>query len=147
MDAAELIQRITEVFGDLATPPVLVRHQCPECESIQEAFEGRSWKDTPDEAVKDRHDSLPLLTPEAFVSLIPAYLRVAVREPLRGDIAPSVLYSLQPSGDRRDCPFSTEQRDLLLDVAEWLAAQESWGTDMARVRKYWGRQPLEDDLA
>jgi hypothetical protein len=140
MDAAELAKRIADVFGDLEMPAVLVRHQCPECESVQTAFEGRAWKDTPDEAVKDHHDSLPLLTPEAFVSLIPAYLRVAIREPLRGDIAPSVLYSLQPSANRRGCPFNPEQRSLLLEVAEWLAAQESWGIDMGRVRKYWSKQ-------
>lgn len=137
MDAAGLTKRLIEVFGDVAMPAVLVRHQCPECESVQSAFERRSWKDTPDEAVKDHHDSLPLLTPEAFVSLFPAYLRVAIREPLSGAIAPSVLYSLQPSADRRGCPFTAEQRVLLLEVAEWLAAQESWGIDIRRIRKYW----------
>jgi hypothetical protein len=64
-------------------------------------------------------------------------LRVAVREPVSGDIAPSVLYNLQPSANRRRCPFTAEQRDLLLEVAEWLAAQESWGIDMDRIQKYW----------
>src|SRR5262245_23332260 len=100
MDAVELAAKISEAFVDVTPPTSLVGHQCSECESVQTAFEGRRWNEVPIESIRDHHDSLPLLTPEAYVFFIPAYLIAAVREPL-GQIAPMVLYSLQPSANRR----------------------------------------------
>jgi hypothetical protein len=136
MDLVMLTTKIAEAFGDVTEPTSLVSHQCPECESVQTAFEGRRWSDVPIETIRAHNDSLPLLTPEAYVFLIPAYLTAAVREPL-ADIAPMVLYSLQPSAARRGCPFTEQQRCVVLEAGEWLAERESWGIEMSRMRKYW----------
>ena len=136
MDARVATNRIAEAFADAAPPASLVSHECPECERVQTALGGLTWSKVSSEAVKEHRDSLPLLTPEAYVSLIPAYLTVAVSEPL-GEVARAVLHSLQPSGNRGGCPFHEEQRRVLLDVAEWLAEQESWGINLSRMRRYW----------
>ena len=136
MDAVVLTAKISDAFADVTLPTSVVSHQCPECESVETAFEGRRWSEVPVDTIRYHRDALPLLTPEAYVFLIPAYLIAAVREPL-GDIAPMVLYSLQPSADRRGCPFTDRQRSVLLEVGEWLADRESWGIEMRRIRKYW----------
>jgi hypothetical protein len=137
MEVGSLTTRIADAFRGVTQPARFVSHQCPECESVQTAFEGRQWNQVPIEAISDHQNSLPLLTPEAYVFLLPAYLSAAVREPL-GQIAPNVLYSLRPSAKRRECPLTEHQRTVVLEVAEWLAARESWGVEMDRVRKYWG---------
>jgi hypothetical protein len=137
MDAVVLTARIAEAFADAPLPATFVSHQCPDCESVRAAFGRRRWNEIPGNSIREHHDALPLLTPEAFVFVIPAFLIAAVREPL-GDIASTVLYSLQPSGNRRGSPFTARQRSVLLEVGEWLAERESWGVDMGRIRKYWG---------
>jgi hypothetical protein len=140
MDGDSLALRIAEAFRGVSQPARFVSHQCPECESVQTAFEGRQWSEVPIDTISDHRDSLPLLTPEAYVFLLPAYMTAAVREPL-SQIAPMVLYSLQPSGNRRQCPLTEQERALILEVAEWLAECESWGVKMDRVRKYWAGHP------
>jgi hypothetical protein len=144
MPSDELVTRIAAAFRTDAPPPKrIVVHQCEECERVAFDFAGRQWTDLSADVLEYHHDSIPLLSPEAFAYYLPAYLSFATRDPDR--IGEMVLYSLGPSAGPRSaerraaCGYSAEQRRLIVQVAELIAGDDGdhFRRFLDRARKYW----------
>jgi hypothetical protein len=140
----ELPSRIAAAFQTDAPPPKrVVVHRCDECERVSFDFAGRKWTELSPDVLEYHHDSIPLLSPEAFAYHLPACLMFAARDPDR--IGEMVLYSLGPSaGDwaaerRAACKYSDEQLRLIIEVAEMVAGDDSehFGRFLRRARGYW----------
>lgn len=140
----QLVDRIATAFETNAAPPDrIVVHECLECEEVSRDFAGQRWTELSWDVLESHHDSIPLLSPEAFAYYLPAYLTAAVKDRARfGDV---VLYNLAPTADawsarrRAACQYSGEQLQLILDVAEAIAREDLQYFDrfMRRARAYW----------
>ncbi|HVZ72375.1 MAG TPA: DUF6714 family protein [Polyangia bacterium] len=140
----ELADRIAAAFQTGAPPPKrVVVHRCDECERVSFDFAGRKWSELSTDVLEYHHDSIPLLSPEAFAYYLPAYLIFAAKEPDR--IGEMVLYGIGPSSGERTaerraaCQYSDEQRRLIVEVAEMIAGDdnEHFGRFLRRAREYW----------
>jgi hypothetical protein len=59
----------------------------PECREIARDFDGKHWRDVPEELVLAHLQALPLFTPAAFRHYLPAYMMVSLE---RGEAADTV---------------------------------------------------------
>ena len=144
MSTDDLADRIAAAFDTDATPPErIVVHRCDECARVSLDFAGRKWTELSPEVLAYHHDSIPLLSPEAFAYYLPACLLFAAKDPAR--IGEMLLYSLGPKADewaagrRAACNYSVEQLHLIIEAAEMIAAEDSdhFGRFLRRARAYW----------
>ena len=143
----ELKKLIIETFADEAFPAweVLAGHDCEECTAVREAFRGQSPFSLQPSVLKQRFDSLPLLSPAAFHHFLPAYLLSAIDDP-EDELAQFLLYSLAPNRKdefwvERFRLFSPAESGVILAVVEYLASYdpEGWNLkDFERARRNWG---------
>lgn len=132
-----LINEIREVFptGPLPKRPV-TGHRCHECDKVDEQLGGRSWKEVA-ECLPDWCDgAFPLLTTEAGIYYLPAYLEYGLHEP-ESIAGYSVECALRRGDFQRDT-FTQAQRgalsawieframDPIHDDTETLVANPTW---------------------
>lgn len=106
-------------------------------------FAGKRWTELSLADLEAHHDSIPLLSPEAFAHYLPTYLTAAAKSP--GRFGEMVLYSLgRAAGDwsarrRAACAYSDEQLRLVIEVAEMIAREdvEHFDRFLRRARGYW----------
>jgi hypothetical protein len=67
---------------------------------------------------------LPLLSPEAYLAFLPAWLRQSALEP-EGEVAGMLLVNLACDPDPTG--FAREQRDAVIEVARFIVRNNSWG--------------------
>ena len=141
----DLVDRIVAAFRTDAPPPErVVVHDCDECDRVETDFADELWTDLSLEVIQYHHDSLPLLSPEAFAYYLPAYLSFAANDPHSG-VGEMLLYALGPSdgphsAERRGaCRYSAEQIQLILQVAKLIAGDHSehFARFLGRAHTYW----------
>ncbi len=144
MSKGDLADRIAAAFYTDSPPPErIVVHRCGECERLSLDFADKKWTELSQDVLEHHHDSIPLLSPEAFAYYLPAYLLFAAKEPNR--MGEMLLYSLGPKADewaagrREACKYSVDQLRLIIEVAEMIAAEDigHFGRFLRRAREYW----------
>ena len=82
------MQQIRAAFADSPRPAddALVRHECEECSALREDLRGRTPDQLADTWVERSFDQLPFMSDDAKRYYLPAYLRVAARDP-QGTVA------------------------------------------------------------
>jgi hypothetical protein len=99
---AELVQAIRAVFppGRPLSPADTIAHACEECQGVSSTFAERRWPELPADLIDAHHDSLPLLTPEAYREFLPAYMIRGLERPDDpcgpNDVLEFTTYSLLP---------------------------------------------------
>jgi len=74
-DRVEVCRLIHLAFPSEPFEGVVTRGcKCDECEELQKSLRGHSWTDLTDETFEAQFGGLPLLSPEAFRSFLPAWL-------------------------------------------------------------------------
>lgn len=129
-----LINKIREVFpaGPLPHRPV-TGHRCHECDQVDEQLGGRLWQEVAECLPDWCHDAFPLLTTEAKLYYLPAYLEYGLREP--GSIAGHSVQNALRRGDFQRDTFTEAQRCVL---AEWIEYQASRRhDDTETLMAYW----------
>ena len=101
-----LVERIERAFADVVYPgdDHLVKNP-KELESmvLQKSFRGEHWTTISLPTLMDQRAGLPLLTPEAFVFFVPAYLHASVVYPDDVDVIPeSIVSRLTPRAEPGD---------------------------------------------
>lgn len=93
-------------------------------------FYGKTWTEIPSSIIHSYAYSLPLLTEEAFVAFLPAWLRAALTD---SDVRESLVHAFSKDSQKDDCSFlngrmerlNTLQRKVILDFFTHAQASES----------------------
>lgn len=133
-EIAALFTELDAAFGDLPIPGEdrIVYDNSGyhlECNQVRAKFRNRHWRDLTVEDLQGEADSLAFFTLEAFRFFLPAFIRVAVLDPVRADLIPdSILGSLV----RPDLSGSWEERkEPLLETIRRLGMPEKLLLDLA----------------
>ncbi len=99
------------------------------------------WTQLSEQFIKENAGSLPLLSQEAYVSYIAAWLLQAVREPSE-EVASMLLTNL--SYEPQTEGFTQQQRQVIVEVATVIVTRSCWGADdpsnvesLAAIRGLW----------
>jgi hypothetical protein len=126
LDAPALEARLHAAFPERVVLGTIAPHECEECDALRQQLEHITWSAVPSEFLKSNEGALPLLSQEAYVAFLPAWLRQALREP-DGEVASMLLINLrhepQVSG------FTAEQASVIIAVARFVATSNYWGPD------------------
>jgi hypothetical protein len=104
----------------------IVTHQCEECESLKRELGGRVWSDISAEFIEANDGALPLLTQDAYLAFLPAWLLQSTRNP-KGAAAGMVPVNLGSEPDTQG--FSRAQAVAIMDTVRFITCNNSWGED------------------
>lgn len=127
MDAEKyMLGKIIKAFPARILEERAAPHECLECDEISNMLSGRSWNEIPRAFIAANCDVLPLLSQNAYVSYLAAWLAEGVREPDQG-VASMLLVNLcqSPPVDQ----FSNEQADAIIEVSKYIVEYSIWGND------------------
>ena len=126
MDGEAIVEKLIGVFRRTIVDGPVAPHDCPECQELRGQLTGITWLDVPPEFVRDHPDVLPLLSPEAYLAFLPAWLRQSALEP-EGEVADMLLVNLACDPDPTG--FTLEQRDAVVEVARFIVQNDCWGSE------------------
>ena len=143
VDRDHLRRQIIDAFPSQPYHGVVAHHSgCEECESIAASFGGKRWTDIDLATLKQHCYSTCLMTPEAFAYFAPAFM-VALLDDPDGDGLGFIPDAFMPSGNRRNCPFTPQQRQTVIRFVDWLSEDYAGeGTKYrTRMMRYWTVSP------
>ncbi len=127
----ELKIKIIASFDSVSYPKGnIVEHECDECFRVRNTFLNKNWKKITPKILEENYDKLPLFSPEAFHSFLPAYLAHSLENFVFENVCQFTLYSLTPDKKIKTNPdwwqekfkyFTLEQINLVyefLDIAK-----------------------------
>jgi hypothetical protein len=123
-DSATLEKLLLEVFPQRVIEGALAPHACEECNALNQKLAGLTWCEVPADFIRENDDVLSLLSPEAYVVLLPAWLRLVVNEP-DGPNASMLLVNLQQAATSSG--FTPQQASAIIEVAGYITAQNVFG--------------------
>ena len=124
--ASEVEARLNAVFSQRIVAGVIASHDCEECEAIRRQLGGQTWESVPATFLDENDGALPLLSKDAYVAFLPAWLRRAVRDP-KGPVANMLLVNLRTEPNTTG--FTSEQASAIIDVARFIVAENGWPLD------------------
>jgi hypothetical protein len=121
---------------------VIAPHDCDECYALRAQLTGRVWDSIPAAFLDSNDGALPLLSQDAYVAFLPAWLMRAVRDP-SGPLASMMLVNLRMEPNTSG--FTPEQSSVIVDVARFIVAENGYPPDdpvnvesLAAVERAWG---------
>ncbi|CAN5908909.1 hypothetical protein BH11VER1_BH11VER1_09220 [soil metagenome] len=145
MSYDDLMQQIREAFASVARPAddALVPHHCDECNALRGDLRGRAPNELSYDWVVRSFDQLVFMSDDAKRYYLPAYFRVAARDP-ESTVTQFVLYSLsdefrfQPSGG-----YTPSQRQAILNFLSFIEARiDSEEKEyISKARELWKLSP------
>src|SRR2546423_15658039 len=129
-------------FPQVQVRGVIAPHECEECDALRQVLGRVTWDAVPPEFIRENDGSLPLLSQEAYVTFLPAWLREALRDP-SGLVAGQLLVNLRH--DPRTDGFTQPQSSVIVDIARFIANSNVWGSNdpvnvesLAAIESAWG---------
>jgi hypothetical protein len=126
MQSEELIRHIVRVFPQEEICGNPAPHDCVDCSALRDGLKGVTWADIPAEFLEEHEGDLPLLTREAYVLFLPAWLREAVLKP-SGPVAGMLKVNLRDIASAEG--FSSPQAWVVLQVASYIVRNDGYGAD------------------
>lgn len=138
---AYLLSELQRLFAPVIAPEPAAPHKCLECDTVSKGLANRPWTEVPDEFVAVNPDVLSLLSEDAYVAYLPAWLREGLLRPDEG-VAGMVLVNLRSSPPVRR--FTPEQAQLIVKVAREICARTIFPADdpvslesLAAIARVW----------
>jgi len=132
------------MFPERVVVGTIAPHECAECNALREQLEGITWSEVPSAFIISNKGALPLLSQDAYVAFLPAWLRQALQEPA-GEVASMLLVNLRH--EPQTLGFTAEQASVIVEVARFIATANYWGPDdpvnvesLAAIEAAWGRK-------
>jgi len=142
LSAPAIDRKLLAAFPARAVEGVVVPHECEECAGLRRRLTKVTWHDLSVDFVRAHDGSLPLLSHQAYLAFLPAWLRNALTDP-DGPVAQMVMVNL--GHDPNTSGFTSEQASVILDVARYVAAHSVFGpTDpvsvesVQEIERVWG---------
>jgi hypothetical protein len=138
-----LIERLFAEFPQQMVAGPTAPHDCIECSEIRQQLDGATWQEVPADFICQNDGSLPLLSPQAYLLFLPAWLRQGILDP-DGVVAGMLLVNLHfnPPTDL----FNSAQAQLIIDVATFLTSSNIFGPSdpvniesLAEIQATWAR--------
>lgn len=137
----DLLLRIKRNFPAEPCSGRAAPHECPECSALSLQLDGRAWTQLDGAELDELDVVLPLLSPEAFRLLLPAWLHQVVIDPDR----PAAGYLIvHLEGGEHATRFSHSQREVVRAVVRFVLANNVWGEEdegnrraLAAVESFW----------
>lgn len=123
---AHLLQELQRVFPPIVVPGRAAPHVCSECDEISQALADRAWTEIPRDFLLRNPDVLPLLSEDAYVAYLPAWLREGLLSPDEG-VAASLIVNLHSTPPV--ARFTSEQARVILALAKAMLAANMWPDD------------------
>jgi hypothetical protein len=134
--------RLFAAFPQVRVHGVIAPHECEECDALRQVLGPVTWDGVPPEFIRENDGALPLLSQEAYVTFLPAWLREALNDP-SGFVAGQLLVNLRH--EPRTNGFTREQSLVIVDVARFIANSNVWGRNdpvnvesLAAIESAWG---------
>jgi hypothetical protein len=138
---AELEAQLHAAFAQVTVAGAIAPHECADCDAIRRSLRGATWADVPSAFVAENSDSLPLLSQDAYVAFLPAWLREGIRSPT-GDVATMLLVKLGMEPQTHG--FTSEQAHVIVQVAEHITRHNGWASEdpvnaesLAAIKQAW----------
>ncbi|MDH5670356.1 MAG: hypothetical protein OEY86_20335 [Nitrospira sp.] len=129
------------VFPQRIVSGPVVSHECVECSALRDQLTGMMWQDIPGDFINANDGALPLLSHEAYVAFLPAWLHQAVLDP-SGPAAGMVLINLHHEPDVSG--FTHRQAKVIMEVARYIVHSSIWGPkdpgnieSLAEIERVW----------
>jgi len=141
-NVATLEANLFAAFPQVQVRGAIAPHECEECDALRQVLGRATWDAVPPEFIRENYGSLSLLSQEAYVTFLPAWLREGLRDP-SGLVAGQLLVNLrhEPSTDG----FSEAQSLVIVDIARLIANSNVWGPNdpvnvesLAAIESAWG---------
>jgi hypothetical protein len=140
-DLAAIEGMLLQAFPRLIVEGAIAPHGCVECDAIRKQLTDITWVKVPADFIRANDGSLPLLSHEAYVAFLPAWLRLAVREP-DGPSASMLLVNLRHAPNTRG--FTPPQAAAIIEVVRYITNHNGFGPNdpvnmesLASVRQLW----------
>lgn len=135
-----LVQRIEHAWQDACPPrPGCISKPTYDDEGISAYFAGRAWRGHSAEQLRALDFAPGILTDEAFVYFLPAYMIADIRSPMEADtIVEALLLNLSPGRGRAIASLLTEsQREAVANYVQFVWEREGdlyaeWCADAMR---------------
>ena len=124
-DRSKLEASLHAAFPERPVSGVIAPHDCDECNALRKQLEGSTWSSLPSAFISANEGALPLLSQEAYVAFLPAWLRQAVQEP-DGEVASMLLVNL--AHEPQTTGFTAEQASVIIHVARFIVSSNYWGS-------------------
>jgi hypothetical protein len=136
-----VLEMLVGVFPRRIVRGQIAPHDCPVCRTLREHLDGITWPDVPAEFIRDHPDVLPLLSHEAYLSFLPAWLCRGALAP-DDEVAGMLLVNLESRPDTTG--FTSEQREAVIEAARSIVRDGFWGPDdpenvktLAAIERIW----------
>jgi hypothetical protein len=120
-DAAAVEAMIFEAFPQRVVENIREGCNCEECRALQTQLKGITWQDVPREFIRSNAYALPLLSHDAYLAFLPAWLREGVLEP-DGLSAGMVLINLWHEPDTNG--FTSRQAEVIIKAAQFMVTSD-----------------------
>ncbi len=142
MHSAEtMVKSLFNAFPQRVARETVAPHECQECWALRDKLTGVTWQDVSGDFVNANDGALPLLSQEAYVAYLPAWLHQAVLDP-NGPAAGMVLINLHDKPDVSG--FTRCQAKVIMEVARFIVRSSIWGLDdpgniesLAEIERVW----------
>jgi hypothetical protein len=121
-----MLEKLLGVFPQRVVEGQVAPHDCPECRALRSQLSGSAWATVPREFIRENPDTLVLLSHEAYLAYLPAWLRQAVLEP-GGEVAAGLLVNIHCGPDLTG--FTAEQGAAIIEVARFIVQNNGWEPD------------------
>lgn len=140
LNVINIVDEIRNAFPAGAPPSrPITGHRCDECDAVDRLMGGRTWQDVASDFPQYCDDTFPLLTPEAKVYYLPAYMCYEVVSP--GGMAGISVSSAFERGDFAPRQFNEHQRAAIAHWIEQYYRSESGGVIPESVTEQWNVPP------
>jgi hypothetical protein len=141
VDVTAIEAMLFEAFPQRVVENVREGCNCDECRALKTQLKGITWKDVPREFIRRNDGALPLLSHDAYLAFLPAWLRQGILEP-DGPNARMLLVNLQHEPDTRG--FTSQQAAAIIEAAQfmvmsnkfWMEEPENM-EDIAEIKRVW----------
>lgn len=126
MGRSDLLQLLQDAFPrrEFSGNPAL--HECPRCSELRKLLSGVTWAEISPQVLEEHDDELPLLTHEAYLLFLPAWLRAAILSP-GGAVAQMLMVNLRD--EKNALGFSPAQAHAIIQTAQYIAANDGFGPE------------------
>jgi len=132
---------LLEAFPQRVVENIREGCNCETCRSLQTQLEGISWRDVPKEFIRSNDWVLPLLSHEAYLAFLPAWLRQGILEP-DGPNAQMLLVNLRHEPDTSG--FTSLQAAAIIDAAQFMVSSSKMMSEepesmenIADIKRVW----------
>jgi len=122
--ALELEQLLLAVFPPRKIEGPVASHACEDCDELQQNLGAVVWSEVPADFIEAHDGVLPLLTHDAYLVFLPAWLRQSVRDP-SGPAAGMVQVNLRLKPNTQG--FNCAQAAAIIETARYISTQNIYG--------------------